>query len=306
MRVAVTGATGLLGRHVTRRLEAREFEVIALTRDPERARALLPSRVRVEQWAVGQPGPLASILSGVDAVLNLAGEPVARRWWPGVKKRIRLSRVDGTRTIVEAMKAADSPPRVLVNASATGFYGHRREDEITEEEGAGSDFIASVCLHWERAAAEAEKLGARVVMVRVGVVLTPDGGALPRLIAPFRWRMGGRFGNGRQGFPWIHIEDAVGIFLYAMEHEDLSGPVNAAAPNPVSNREFMKALGRKLGHSSWLPVPRLVLRILVGRMSRMLTTGQRAVPDKAMDSGFLFRFPDLGWALQDLLGDAEQ
>jgi uncharacterized protein (TIGR01777 family) len=302
LRVAITGASGLVGSALAGSLLARGDEVTALSRDPERTRSRLPEGARSERMARGAPEALARVISGHDAVVNLAGEPViGRRWNDAVRRELRDSRIEGTNTVVAAMAAAASPPRILVNASAVGYYGHREEPEITEEEGPGTDFLAELSVAWEAAARRAAEAGARVVVLRIGIVLSAEGGALARLLPPFRFFVGGPIGNGRQGFPFIHIDDLVGLLLHALDHEEISGPMNATAPHPVSNAAFGQALGRVLGRPSWLPVPRLALRLVIGAAAAVLAAGQRAVPRRALDTGYEFRFPDVDSALHDLL-----
>ncbi|MHC4472114.1 MAG: TIGR01777 family oxidoreductase [Planctomycetota bacterium] len=304
MRVAVTGATGLLGRALAHRLLDRGDEVVALTRDPDAARERLPETARAERWVVGEPGPLAGILSGLDGVVNLAGENVlGRRWRATVKEELRRSRVEGTRTVVRALEAAEPRPRVLVNASATGYYGPRGDEEVAEDAPPGTDFLAEMCVAWEEEAAKAESFGVRVARVRTGIVLSTEGGALPSMVTPFRWFVGGRIGHGRQWVPWIHVDDLTGLLLHALDREEVEGPLNGTAPHPVSNREFVKALGRTLRRPSWLPVPRLALRILLGEAGAVVATGQRAVPRRALDTGFDFGFSEVESALADLLTD---
>jgi uncharacterized protein (TIGR01777 family) len=304
MRVAVTGATGLVGRSLLERLLARGDEVSALSRDPERARDGLPGGTDAARFLVGDAALAREALAGTDAVVNLAGEPVlGRRWNDGVREEIRASRVEGTQTLVGAMRDLDPRPCVLVNASAVGFYGPRGEEEVDEDEAPGDDFLAGVCVAWEAAAREAEALGVRVVTVRIGIVLSRDGGALPRMLPPFRWFVGGRIGNGKQGFPWIHIDDLVGILLHALDREEVSGPLNGAAPGVVTNGAFCRALGRAIGRPSWLPVPRPALRLLLGPAAAVLAAGQRAVPARTLRTGYVFRFPAVDAALADLFAD---
>jgi uncharacterized protein (TIGR01777 family) len=291
-----------VGRALVAGLVERGIQVVALTRDPDSARERLPDSVVTKRWVAGEPGPLAGVLSGTDGVVNLAGENImARRWRASVKEEIRRSRVEGTRTVVAAIEAADPRPRVLVNASATGWYGPRGDEEVAEETPPGTDLLAGLCVDWEGEAARAGAHGVRVVRVRIGVVLSNEGGALPPMVTPFRWFVGGRIGHGRQGFPWIHIDDLTGILLLALLREDLTGPVNGTAPHPVSNREFCRVLGRVLRRPSWLPVPRLALRILMGEAANVVVAGQRAVPRRALEAGYEFRFPTAESALEDLL-----
>lgn len=302
LRVAITGASGLVGTAVAKRLLDRGDEVTALSRDPEKTRSRVPEGVRSEKIARGESAALARILSGHDAVVNLAGEPViGRRWNDAVRQELRDSRVEGTQTVVEAIAAAEVPPGILVNASAVGYYGHSEDAEVTENAGPGSDFLAELSVDWEAAAMQAEHHGARVALLRIGIVLSRDGGALPRMLPPFKFFVGGPIGNGRQGFPFIHIDDLAGLILHALDGDDISGPMNATAPHPVTNAEFSKALGRVISRPSWLPAPRLALRVVIGPAAAVLTNGQMAIPRRALDTGYEFRFPDVDKALHDLL-----
>ncbi len=302
MRIAVTGATGLVGRAVVARLLARGDEVLALSRDPAAAGAALPAGVRAERFVRGDAGPAAAALSGCDGVVHLAGEPVlARRWNARVMEEIRASRVEGTAALVAALAAAAPRPRALVGASAVGLYGARVDGPLDETAPPGDDFLARVCVDWEAAASRAREHGVRVAAIRIGIVLSPEGGALPRLLPPFRFFAGGPIGRGRQGFPWIHVDDLASLFLFALDRDDVEGPLNAAAPQAVTNREFCRALGRALHRPSWLPVPPLALRLALGRVARVLAAGPRIAPRRALDLGFRFRHPDLAGALADLL-----
>ena len=303
MRIAVTGATGLIGRAVVAKLLERGDEVVAFSRDPERARETLPAGAETAGWDLDDRDGLARDLSGVGAVVNLVGEPVlGKRWNAKVMEEIRESRVRALRAVVRAMGRSERPPEVLVSASAVGYYGPRDLPEVTEETPPGDDFLAGVCVDWEEAARSAEALGTRVVLLRTGIVLSANGGALRKMLPPFKWFVGGKTGNGRQGFPWVHIDDVVEIVSFALETPDLSGPVNVTAPRPVTNREFTKALGRTIHRPSWLPVPRIALRLALGRAAAILVKGQMAVPRRLLDAGYWFRFPDLEGALEDLLG----
>jgi uncharacterized protein (TIGR01777 family) len=304
MRVAITGATGLVGSALVRRLVDRGDEVIAFSRSPEKAARQFPEGVRVTRWEGKSPNMMVDAFSESDAVVNLAGEPVlGKRWNRKVKDAIRSSRVEGTRTLVGALGTAAEKPKVLVSASAVGYYGPRADGKVDEDEPPGHDFLARVSVDWETQARKAEVLGIRVAIPRIGIVLSRKGGALKKMLPPFRFFLGGKIGHGRQGFPWIHIDDLTGILLHAIDVEDASGPLNACSPSPVSNRDFCKALGRAINRPSWLPVPRLALRLAMGEVAGMLTRGQYAVPRRTLESGYEFAYPEVEAALEDLTGE---
>ena len=300
MRVTLTGATGLIGARLVRALQARGDDVTVLSRDPARgARAL---GVTAQAWdpAAG-PAP-ASALAGRDAVVHLAGERVDQRWSDSARTAIRESRAAGTRRLVDGLRTADPRPAALVSSSAVGFYGPRGDEVVDESAPASDGFLAEVCAVWEREAAAAEELGMRVVRVRTGVVLDRSGGALARMLTPFRLGVGGPVAGGRQYIPWIHSGDLVGIYLAAIDGGDWTGPVNATAPDPVTNRAFSRALGRALRRPALLPIPGAALRLLYGDMAEIVTTGQRAVPRRPLELGYAYRHPDLDEALRDALG----
>jgi uncharacterized protein len=307
LRVTVTGASGLVGNALVGALRARGAEVTVLSRDPDRARSALDpgaaGPAQVLAWdPMREPAP-AEALTGRDCVLHLAGEPVAQRWSAKAKRAIRDSRVIGTRNLVEGLRLADRPgigprPRTLISSSAIGYYGAHGEEPLDEETPPGTDFLAQVCVAWEREASMASELGMRVVQVRTGVVLDSRGGALAKMLPPFRLGVGGPVAGGRQYVSWIHAEDLVEMMLAAREHESWIGPINATAPEPVANRDFAKLLGRVLGRPAFLPVPALALEVLYGRMAEIITTGARAVPAKALVLGYEFRHPELERALR--------
>lgn len=300
MKVTMTGATGLIGSRLLAALAARGDEVRVLSRDPEGARERLG--IEAVSWdPESEPAPAAA-LSGADAVVHLAGEPVAQRWSEEVKERIRRSREVGTANLVAGLREADPRPRVLASSSGTGFYGPRGEERVDESSAPGRDFLAQVCVGWESAADAAAELGVRVVKVRTGVVLDSSAGALKTMLAPFRLGVGGPVAGGGQYLPWIHVDDIVGIYLAALDGAEWHGPVNASAPEPVTNREFSRALGRALHRPALLPVPKLALRARYGEMAEMVTQGQRAVPARALELGYLFGHPDLDEALRSALG----
>jgi uncharacterized protein (TIGR01777 family) len=296
MKVAITGATGLIGTRLVAALRERGDTVLALSRDPDRARE------RLEVEAAG-PDPVSGAapveaLSGTDAVVNLAGESLVQRWSTEVKERIRASRADRTRRLVAALEDAEPRPRVLVSASAAGYYGDRGADELDESEPPGEDFLASVCVDWERAADAAH---VRVVKIRTGVVLDRAGGALQKMLPPFRAGVGGSVAGGRQYVPWIALEDVVGMYVAALSNDRWAGPVNACAPEAVTNADFSRALGRALKRPAVLPIPGFALRLLYGEMASVVTASQRMVPKRALELGYEFRHTDLDEALRAAL-----
>jgi hypothetical protein len=300
MRVSVTGATGLIGSRLVSALRARGDEVVVLSRDPARA-----GDVQAVAWnPLDEPAP-ASGLAGSDAVVHLAGEPIAQRWSAAAKQAIRASRVQGTRNLVAgiAALAADERPRALVSSSAIGYYGPHGDEPIDEEAPPGPGFLAQTCVAWEAEAdaAAGEDLGLRVVKVRTGVLLDPAGGALAKMLPPFKLGVGGPVAGGRQYISWIVLADLVGIMLAALDDERWGGPANATAPQPVRNTEFSKALGRALHRPALLPVPGLALKALYGEMSEVVTTGARVLPTKALMNGYEFRYEQLDLALQAVL-----
>jgi uncharacterized protein (TIGR01777 family) len=300
LRVTVTGATGLIGRQVVRALQDRGAQVTVLTRDPARAQARL-GEVEAVGWQLLSERAPADALSGRDAVLHLAGEPVAQRWSTRARQAIRESRVNGTSNLLEGLREAEPRPRALISASAIGYYGAHGEEPLDEDAPPGRDFLAGVCQEWEAEAARASELGMRVVLVRTGVVLDRRGGALASMLPPFRLGLGGPVAGGRQYISWIHTEDLIGMMLAALEDERWAGPINATAPEPVRNRDFSQALGAALRRPSLLPVPGAALRLLYGEMAAMVTTGARVVPAKPLVLGYEFSHPEVHEALRSAL-----
>jgi hypothetical protein len=299
MRVTVTGATGRIGERLVGALRERGDDVTVLSRDPDRARAALG--VDAVAWQPeSEPAPAAA-LAGRDAVVHLAGEDVAQRWNDDAKRRLRSSRELGTRNLVAGIAAAEPRPKALVSASAVGYYGARGDEPVPESEPPGSDFLAGVCVAWEREAEAAAELGLRVVRVRTGVVLDRGGGALAKMLPFFRLGIGGPVAGGSQYMPWIHVDDVVGIYLAALDGEGWEGPVNASAPEPVTNKTFSRALGRALRRPALAPVPALAIRALYGEMAEIVTKGQRVLPRRAQALGYAFAHPDLDEALRSAL-----
>ncbi len=301
MRVIITGGTGLIGRALAADLAAAGREVIVLSRNPQRSPAMPPG-VRLEKWDGRTAQGWGDLADGAEAIVNLAGESIAGgRWTAARKRRIRESRLAAGAAVVEAVVAARQKPHVVVQASGAGYYGPRGDELILEDTLPGTDFLGQLAVEWETSTAPVEAMGVRRVVVRTGVVLSREGGALPRLILPFRFFVGGPLGRGRQWVPWIHITDEVRAVRFLMENPDAREPYNLTAPNPVPNAQMARVLGRVLGRPSWLPVPAPALRLLLGEMADVLLTGQRAVPQRLLEAGFIFRFPELDAALADLL-----
>ena len=300
MRVAVTGATGMIGTALVRELLGRGDQVTALSRDPTRAGERLGD---VQALAWDDPkgeAPPAESLRGQDAVVNMLGEPLAQRWTDATRREIRDSRVLGTRNLLAGIRhlPEGERPSVLVSQSGSGWYGARGDEPLDESEPAGDDFPGQVTSAWEAEAARAAELGVRVVRTRTGVVLAQSGGALEKMLPPFRLGVGGPVAGGRQYVPWVHIDDVAGGVAFCLDTQDAEGPVNVAAPEPVTNRELSKALGRALGRPAVLPVPAAALRLLYGEMATIVLTGARMVPRRLQELGYRFRQPDLERALQ--------
>jgi uncharacterized protein len=301
MRVAVTGATGLIGTKLTHALKRRGDRVTVLSRDPEGARMSLGD-VEAHAWRTPhEPAPV-SALAGRDAVVHLAGENLAQRWSDAVRHRIHMSRELGTRNLVAGLRATEERPRVLVSASGVDYYGDRGDEEITEESAPGEGFLAELCVTWEREAQAAEELGLRVTRMRTAMVLVKSGGALAKMLPFFKLGLGGPVAGGDQYVPWIHVDDLVGLYLAAIDGDAWGGPINACAPTPVTNRDFSHALGRALHRPAIAPVPEAAVRALYGDMAQVVTAGRRAVPARALALGYTFAYPDLDGALRDALG----
>ena len=296
MKAIVIGGTGFVGRHLVGRLD----KPVVVGRSAAKIEKIFDG-VDARVWDPdGTIDP--SLFSGVDTVFHLAGDSIFRgRWTDAKKERIRTSRIDVTRGVVTAMAGCAEPPKTLICASAVGYYGSRGAEKLTEDAAPGHDFLAEICRQWENEAMAAEKFGTRVVCVRIGVVLGRDGGALSRMVPPFQLGLGGRLGNGRQYMSWIHIKDLVGILLHIAEDKTMQGPVNGVAPQPVTNSEFTRTLGRALHRPAFLPVQAAVLRIVLGEFATVLLSSQRVVPDRISRAGYHFLFPEINGALRNLL-----
>jgi uncharacterized protein (TIGR01777 family) len=307
MRIFLMGGTGLVGSRLVRRLLERKDQVVLQTRRPDVARQKWGDACTVVEGDPMQTGPWMNAVEDCDAVVNLVGEGIFnRRWRAKFKQVMRDSRVKSTEHVVQALaknpRNAAGAAKVLVNASAIGYYGPRRSDEEVSEDGpAGNDLLAQVCVEWEQAARAVEAAAVRCVLLRIGVVLDREGGALKQMLRPFKMFVGGPVGLGRQMMSWIHHEDLVGLILLALDDARASGPMNATAPNPVTNKVFSKALGRALGRPSFLPMPKFMLRLFLGQVASVVTTGQRVLPRKALELGYVFKFPEIAGAMKDVL-----
>ncbi len=298
MKILISGASGLVGTHLIPVLEAKGHEIYSLVRKT-------PKSANEIQWnaKTGFSEKEQARLEDFDAVVHLAGDNVASENWSQEKKRrIRESRTTGTRVLVEALKATQNPPKTFVSASASGFYGDRKDEVLTEESPKGAGFLPDVCDEWEKEARKAEEFGARVVNPRIGVVLAKDGGALDKMLTPFKLGVGGVVGSGKQWMPWIALDDLLGVIIFALENESLRGAVNTISPGIVTNEQFTKALGAAVHRPTILPIPEFAIKLLYGEMGEtLLLTGQRMIPEKLQEAGFEFQYPKLEDALKHVL-----
>ena len=306
MRVFVTGGTGLIGTRLIRRLRERQDNVVVLTRHAVAARERLGPDCTIVEGDPSQSGAWMDAARDCDAVINLAGESIfGRRWNDEVKAQLINSRIKSAEHVVQALTrnptGANGSRKVLINASAAGYYGPRDDEELTEESLPGNDFLARICVEWEGVARQAESQGVRVVLLRIGVVLDREGGALTQMLTPFKLFAGGPVGSGMQWMSWIHHDDLVGILLLALDNASATGPINGTAPNPLRNREFASALGRVLHRPAFLPTPAFALRLMLGEVAQIVTTGQRVLPRRALELGYQFKFPTVDVALADVL-----
>jgi len=300
MRVVITGGTGLIGSALARELGGAGHDVVVLTRDAGKVGAL--PGVRAAQWDGRTPAGWGPLLDADTVIVHLAGESIASgRWTEDRKRRIRDSRVGSGKAILQAIREAAAKPRALLQGSAVGYYGPRGDEVIKEDAAPGNDFLADVCREWEESTAEVETLGVRRAVLRTGVVLARDGGALPKMTLPFKMMAGGHLGNGRQWFPWIHLDDEVGAIRFLAESPEARGAFNLTAPNPVTNRELTRILAGVLHRPGFMPAPAFALRLALGEMADMLLNGQRVVPSRLLELGYRFKYPDAEPALRSLL-----
>lgn len=301
MRIIITGGSGLIGRELTATLSYAGHEVILLSRFPNRVYDL-PLKAQAVEWDGHSPQGWGQFVEGAGAVVNLAGANIAAGRWSGQRKQIlHDSRVDAGKAVVEAIRAASDKPKVVVQASAVGYYGARGSEEVTETTPAGSGFLPDLCKDWEASTAPVEQMGVRRAIARTGVVLSPEGGALPRMQMPFRFFVGGPLGGGQQWLPWIHFTDEVNALKWLIENENASGAYNLCSPTPVTNAEFSRLLGKRMHRPCWLPVPGFVLRLLLGEMADVLLKGQKQIPRRLQRSSFRFLYTAADAALKDII-----
>lgn len=301
MKILITGATGLIGKELGKKLVEAGHAIHALSRHPDRAQMDLPFPAKIFKWESGHSEFPRAALDGVEAVINLAGEPIAdKRWTPEQKARIRDSRILGTRHLIEAISVSSTKPKVFLQGSAIGYYGNRGDEILTESSEIGKGFLAEVVRDWEAEAEKVSAFGTRLVLVRTAVVFSAHGGALERLFPVFEKGLGGQLGNGQQWMSWIHLDDLVRTFIFALENPSLSGVVNGSAPEPARNDRFTHALCRAIGRSEFLPVPTIALKLALGETATAILESQRVKPEKLQQAGFEYRFPELVPALQNV------
>lgn len=304
MKIAITGATGLVGSHLVAKLNQAGHQILVFTRNPSKAQKVFPasaySSLEIVQYTPQESGEWQKSVSGCDAVVNLAGEPIAERWSAQQKKAIMESRQLGTRKLVEAISMAEQKPQVLVNGSAIGYYGTSETASFTEYHPAGRDFLAQVCQNWEAEAQKVTECGVRLVILRIGIVLA-NGGALGKMIGPFKMFAGGPIGSGKQWFSWIHREDLVNLITQAVNKPEMSGVYNATSPNPVRMGQLCQTLGEVMNRPSWLPVPDFVLEVLLGDGAIVVLEGQQVLPQKTQSTGFSYQYSELKPALADIV-----
>jgi hypothetical protein len=302
MRVLVTGASGRIGKALGEELLARGDEVVGLTRDPDKARTAQP-QITWHAWEPTLERPTDAAFEGVDGVVNLVGEKIDQRWSDEAKRKIMDSRRVATHNLVGAIEGLATKPKALVSQSAVGYYGDRGDEVLDESSAPGEGFDSEVCVEWEKAAHEVEPAGARLTIVRTGQVMETGGGILGELLLPFKLGLGGPLAGGRQWVPWIHLSDELGILMWALDHDSVSGVVNGTAPNPVTNKEWSKALGRTLNRPAVLPIPGLAVEVKFGReFGKVAQGGQRVMPKRTEELGYAFKYPEIDGALRDLVG----
>ncbi|TVR70849.1 MAG: TIGR01777 family protein [Sphaerobacteraceae bacterium] len=302
MKIIITGGTGLIGRALSKRLAQDGDEIVILSRSSKRPDGLVPE-ARIVQWDSQTGEGWSHELADTDAIVNLAGDSIgSERWSEAKKQRVYDSRINAGRAIVDAVNKAGTAPARLIQASGVNYYGHRSDKYLTEDEPAGNDFLSKVCIDWEASTEPLEAFGTSRALIRNAIVLDGNEGALPLMAMPFKFFVGGPIASGKQGVSWIHIRDHIEALRFLLKESDLAGPINLSAPNPASNRQFSKAIGKALGRPSFMPAPGFALRAAVGEFANHLIYGQYVVPHRLLEAGFEFKFPDVEPALKDLLG----
>lgn len=301
-KIIITGATGLIGQQLTIKLTDMGYKITIFTRNPDNAQKKLPNVHKVVKWEYDYVDEWLHELESVDAVIHLAGANLStKRWNKEYKKLLYDSRIISTKKLIEAIKTVERKPKVFITASAIGYYGNRSDEILTEESEAGKDFLANLCNDWEKEAKNVEQFGVRSVQIRTGLALSRNEGALKQMLPAFKYFIGGPLGNGKQWYSWLHIEDIVNIYVKALESEILSGPINAVSPNPVTMKKFAKILGDVLHRPSFFSVPKIILLPVIGQVAEVVTSSQRVVPEKLLNSSFKFKFEKLEDALRDIL-----
>ena len=301
MRVVVSGATGFIGRALVRALIERGDDVLVLSRRPKLAARRLGHQIKAIKWTPEYDPAWGEEIEGYDAVVNLAGEPIfGHRWTKTQKERIRKSRAESATGIIKAIRRADHRPETLISASGIGYYGPHGDKKLNEETPPGEGFLAEVCQAWEEEVEDDDTESVRTVRIRIGMVLGPGGGALEQMAKPFKVLLGGRLGSGRQWVSWIHLNDLVGMILWALNDPRVEGPLNGTAPQPVTNREFVRTLGRAINRPSIFPTPAFALRLALGTSAAVVLQGQRVLPERAQKLGYVFEFTSLAEALRDI------
>ena len=301
-KIIVTGATGLIGKKLVNSLIEKKYEVVVFSRDLQKAKLQLPNVKEFVEWDYKKPEKWKSSLEKIDGVIHLAGVNLfARRWNEEFKKEILDSRQISTKNLVEAIKQCTNKPKVFISASGIGFYGDRNDEELSDNSTPGKDFVADVCKVWEFESQQLTKINIRNIQIRTGLVLSTEDGALKQMLPAFKMFFGGPLGNGKQWSSWLHIDDIVGIYLYALENEKITGPLNAVSPNPIRMKDFARTLGKVLKRPSLFPVPKFILKFVVGEATEVVTASQKVIPEKLIKSDYKFKFTKLEDALRDLL-----
>lgn len=302
MKIAIIGGTGLIGVALSEELKSRGDEILLISRDLHSAKSKNKFAVKYFKWDYKTPTQLTEQINNYNTVINLTGAPIGgRRWSKSYMKEIRNSRIEITQLLAEALCGCENVPQTFISASAAGFYGDAGDKILTEDSPQGNDFLANICAEWENASGNVLKENIRLVNIRTGIVLSNEGGALSKMLLPYKLFLGGPLGNGNQWFPWIHVKDEVGAIIFTIDNDKINGPVNLTAPNPVKMKELSKSLGRALNRPSFFKVPKFALRMVAGKIAGSLVSSQRAVPKKLLDEGYKFNFAEVEDALKDLL-----